>query len=544
MQYLFSFYLVGSTGVMLLSAPLVRAQAPTVTNSALSPLANARAANRTTPLVIPFSQAINPSTAANIRVSSSQYKGQRTSSITVVGNIVTLTPTATRLAPEFKPGETVTVTIPSTVQNTSGSGVVPYVYQFTTAATGGIGQLARYQDVPVGERPSGVAVADVDGDGDLDMLCANFQSNTVSVRFNSGNGFFSGTTEISVGVGPGQVAAADADGDGDLDFYTVNTNSVSLRLNDGTGQFSGTTELLGGGGSIAVGDTDGDGLPNVLTDTAGKLVLGDIDGDGDLDLCSATGPVVKLNNGTGVFTGTIVLDSNTGYIPKSVAAGDIDGDGDLDLVSAASLPHLLDGRVVVWQNEGNGQFRKTAVIPLSGLTNDIALSDMDGDGDLDFLASNFISGPLDIGLNNGSGTFTKAPRGTGLGDIALAVGDLDGDGDLDVLSAYVTGGKVGVQLNNGTTTRTRTSDLAAQLLLYPNPASPTTPVQVELPVEAAIHAVQATIFNPLGQAVGVANLPVRAGVAAGPLPTIGLASGIYHVQLQVGSTVLSKRLVL
>lgn len=74
------------------------------------------------------------------------------------------------------------------------------------------------------------------GDGDLDLLTANYDDNTVSVRLNNGSGSFSGTIEVAVGTYPYDVVTADVDGDGDLDLLTANyfNNTVSVRLNNGS----------------------------------------------------------------------------------------------------------------------------------------------------------------------------------------------------------------------------------------------------------------------------------------------------------------------
>src|SRR5436190_902606 len=100
-------------------------------------------------------------------------------------------------------------------------------------------------DVAVGSSPFSVAVGDVDGDGKLDIVVANFDSNTVSVRLGDGLGGFSGTTDFPVGSLPTSVALGDVNGDGKLDILTANvaSNTVSVRLGDGLGGFSGTTNV-------------------------------------------------------------------------------------------------------------------------------------------------------------------------------------------------------------------------------------------------------------------------------------------------------------
>ena len=97
------------------------------------------------------------------------------------------------------------------------------------------------QNVGVGMEPTHVALGDMDGDGDLDVLTANSGANTVSIRLNDGTGSFGGGTDFGVGTYPYGMAVGDVDGDGDLDVLTANYgasgtgNTVSVRLNNGTG---------------------------------------------------------------------------------------------------------------------------------------------------------------------------------------------------------------------------------------------------------------------------------------------------------------------
>jgi hypothetical protein len=97
----------------------------------------------------------------------------------------------------------------------------------------GRGNFTMSSTLAVGRRPASVEAADVDGDGDLDVLTANAAGNTVSVRLNNGLGSFSGSQEVAVGSAPLRVATADLDGDGDLDLATAdaNGNTVSVRFN-------------------------------------------------------------------------------------------------------------------------------------------------------------------------------------------------------------------------------------------------------------------------------------------------------------------------
>jgi hypothetical protein len=438
-------------GLLLSTASAAVAQAPAVVRASLAPAANARAASRTTPVGVPFSQAIDPATANNIRVFSQQYRGRRTATAVTSGSTVALTPTVPATGSQvadFRPGETVFVTVPNTVQSAGGVGAAPYVYQFTAAA-GGYGAFGGGTNPSVGSGPTCAAVGDVDGDGDLDMLVSNSSSGTVSVRLNDGAGGFAApatNATVTVGTLPNYVALGDVDNDGDLDFVTANYNNgspgtVSIRFNNGAGFFTAPA------------------TPNLAVSASpSSVALGDVDGDGDLDLLvgSYTGAgvvVVLLNDGTGSFSASASLA--TGARTNSVALGDVDGDGDLDFV-ATSDPNSGTGSVSVRLNNGQGSFTAPATNPnpaTGARCRSVALGDVDGDGDLDFVAANYGGGTVSVRLNDGTGNFTapatNATLTVGTNPNSVTLGDVDGDGDLDLLTANSGGATASVLLNDG-----------------------------------------------------------------------------------------------
>jgi hypothetical protein len=122
------------------------------------------------------------------------------------------------------------------------------------------------------------------------------------------------------------------------------------------------------------------------------------------------------------------LGSSDSY---DVALGDLDGDGDLDaFVANLSQPNT------VWLNNGAGAFTDSGQSLGSSNSWDVALGDLDGDGDLDAFVANYNSQANKVWLNDGTGAFTDNGQNLGNSEsLGVALGDVDGDGDLD---AFVT----------------------------------------------------------------------------------------------------------
>ena len=367
---------------------------PTVTG--LTPGRNVSAAPLAGNVVLTFSQAIAADSAGNVRVFSQQRGGQLNHASgggLSGGGTSTLTFDP---AHNFRPGETVFVTVPNTVVGLGGAPAVPHVHQFTAAAVGGTGFFGAPTNTPdptVGLQPMGVAVGDIDGDGDLDLLTANAGNGTVSVRHNNGAGTYNnGSPDIRVGAYPANVALADVDGDGDLDLLAANSRSsgtVSVRLNNGAGGFSNAPSVPVGSEPIS-------------------LVLGDVDGDGDLDLLTAhiaNGGLVQVlfNDGAGVFTTPSTI--SVGRRPTSLVLADVDGDGDLDLLTA----NYGGATASVVFNDGAGAFSGIRSVSVGPSPASMAIGDIDGDGDLDLLTASYSTNTASVRLNGGTGPPLAAP---------------------------------------------------------------------------------------------------------------------------------------
>jgi hypothetical protein len=493
------------------------AQAPAVT--AVSPARNLRSAPTGSPVGVTFSQAISAASAGSVRVFSAQRGGQR---VRGGGGSVSGGGTAqVQFAPAqpWQPGELVSVSVPASVQSTAGVPAAPHVFQFTAAAgsSGGGTFASGYgSEVTMGPiNPRFITTGDVDGDGDLDLLTAISSQDRIRIDLNAGNGTFGAGPTISTGSNPSTITLGDVDGDGDLDMVvTVGSNAtgaVSIFTNDGSGGFPSASTVLVGETlrDVALGDIDGDGDLDIATAnfsnqpaisflinggsgtfTVGPgtlamgsgiddVALGDVDSDGDLDLLAVSASpgqfYVRLNNGSGTFSGSaFVTGANSA---ANLVLGDIDGDGDLDAVLSKTA---LNSSLSIYRNNGSGGFTHTSLpdgrptlfetstaVTVRTVPSDVAIADLDGDGDLDLVALTRINtrvvfngsefegrGEIRLWTNDGSGTFSPGgATSVGIGPGSLAVGDLDGDQDLDLLAnstgfvSNATTGTVSVRLN-------------------------------------------------------------------------------------------------
>ena len=329
-----------------------------------------------------------------------------------------------------------------------------------------------------------VRTADLDGDGDLDILSANYLSDTVKWFENlDGKGEFGPANVITeFAIDATAVDTADIDGDGDLDLISTSAgdydSDVSWYRNDGDGNFGVQTIITSDvlkPYSAVTADVDGDGDPDVLsasldddklawyenTDGLGtfsqqkiisdtfaepnEIIAADIDGDGDLDVIAGqytdygTNDRVSwfANDGQGNFGDEQQITNLTVGV-ESLQAIDLDGDTDLDLVSAS----FLDDKVAWYENlDGKGRFGGQRLITDEGSSATSAIAgDLDADGDLDLALSSFFDNTISWVQNNGNGRFSEriilsqfGPEG--IEEVRAA--DIDGDGDLDALSASV-----------------------------------------------------------------------------------------------------------
>jgi hypothetical protein len=287
--------------------------------------------------------------------------------------------------------------------------------------------LAVGQVLPTGDTPAALAAADLDGDGNQDLVVANKDSVAQDVYLGQGNGVLARSASVDIGDTGLFVGAGDFDGDGRADL--VFAQDVTFSIWKGAG--NGTFQKLGGY------------LPNVVMNS---LAIADLNGDGALDLlflnAVATGVAVLEGDGRGAFGTPATVP--TSKAPAAVVPVDFDRDGHVDL---AILQDATDDDLGVMLGNGDGTFGALMPHPVPGVPLSLAAADFDGDGNPDLVAANCASKVLSVLLGDGRGGFGTPSNipAPGVG-CTVVTGDFDGDGITDLATQATDGPTEGVRL--------------------------------------------------------------------------------------------------
>ncbi len=304
-------------------------------------------------------------------------------------------------------------------QSIHGSAAFPQKRTVSTQANGAMSTFA----------------ADLDNDGDLDLLGASAVGDEIAWYENGGqlNAAFTRRIISTSADLARSVHAADLDADGDLDVVSASSNDdkVAWYENDGAANPSFTLRTI-----------------SLLIDGASSVTTADVDGDGDLDVLASAADSNSIywleSNGAAnpLFTRRTIV-ANAAISAQSVASADVDGDGDIDVLSASRS----DNKIAWYENDGaaNPSFVLRTISTSEQYASAVAAADMDGDGDIDALSAAYIGGKIAWHENNGAADPAFISRTVSLataGASDVRAMDLDADGDMDILAAAAYDSKV------------------------------------------------------------------------------------------------------
>ncbi len=327
-----------------------------------------------------------------------------------------------------------------------------------------------------GSGPARLATGDLDGDGKPDVVVANVYDGSVWIYRNTSTNGATATTfaaPVIFTIGGTSdnlygLALADLDGDGRLDIVAANRtlNIVSIFKNISssgsltTNSFAARVDLPVSGtpSGLAIQDLDGDGRPEIVT----------------LNYDNSTVAVLKNQSQTGVLTTNSFaapLTFATGNAPFAVAIADLDGDGLPDVVTANGQSA---GTVTVLRNissGGNIAFAPKVDFPGLGSGGSVAVGDLDSDGKLDVVIGSQSSGQAISVYRNTStpGNFTTSSLAacvnfsTGGWANTVTLGDLDGDGKLDLAAVVQLPSQLSIFKNLSTPGSLTASSFGARL---------------------------------------------------------------------------------
>jgi hypothetical protein len=304
----------------------------------------------------------------------------------------------------------------------------------------------------VGEGSGKLLLADINGDGRIDLVTAHLQKRFIALQFGDGTGRFVAVpgSPLMLAYAPGDIKLGDFNSDGSPDLGVTNSDrdAVDIFLNDGKARFSRAPDS-----------------PFTVSSSTEfytrSLYFADFNEDGKLDLATVNHRrnvlALLLGNGRGGFSTAPEVkfspDKSSYLFAAGDLFGDIDGDGHVDLLVASDEMNAESGSVTWLRGNGKGAFQEVPGVSfsLSSRPRFVRLADINGDRRPDVVLSQ-TGGQVGAFLNSGSGKFTMAPGSpwaVGEDAWAVAVSDVNGDRRGDLVAATVDSVTVLVSARDG-----------------------------------------------------------------------------------------------
>lgn len=304
--------------------------------------------------------------------------------------------------------------------------VSPTAGDYIIQLSNGDGTFTTFLTVPAGHVARSVDVADINGDGHLDVIGTS-SDGFVSTMLGTGTGSFNSLTHYNVGGDGFYSGIGDIDNDGDVDIVvaTYASNSSKVLLNNGSGTY-------------AVGASYDNGYSTFA------IKLGDMNGDGKLDIVTtniSNTVAIRFGNGDGTFGSNVTID-NYG-LNRMIALGDLNGDGKIDIAIADESGFSTN----VYINKGDGTFQTRQTYAASTNPYSIEIRDLNGDGFAELLTANRFDNSVSVLIGSSNGTFTAGTSiSLGYAPWQAFTGDFNGDGAADLAVIGATNNEVRVSM--------------------------------------------------------------------------------------------------
>ncbi len=332
------------------------------------------------------------------------------------------------------------------------------------------------QIISLDSKTNHIFPADIDNDGDIDIVSSSYINDTVSWHENiDGQGSFGDQNIITdIANGANSVCAGDIDGNNTIDIISSSTKDDKIawyKNTLGDGNF-GEQQIISHNfadaiSSVFLADIDNDGFDDLITssggddkiawykalddqgnfgnqkiltvnaDTASSVYVEDLDGDNDLDIVFGSRNDDKIGwfenlDGLGNFSEEQIISTDGAGI---IFAKDIDLDGDIDLITT----YFYTNKVVWFENlDGQATFStaNNITLPSNHKVNNIDVTDFNGDGKLDIVTAAFQTDTVGLLINNGNGGFNPLQIINTIDGVTnVFASDLDNDGDQDIISS-------------------------------------------------------------------------------------------------------------